>query len=98
MFQTDINIFWKIFIPFVFTALLGTSGWAIIRVADLPKNYETVVNHNNDIDDLDEEIDKVEEKVDEMQSKILTQQENIESKIDEINKFLRDYFSKHSND
>ena len=98
MFQSNMTVFWKVFLPFVFAAMVGTSGWALVSVADLPKYYETKDNHKDDIKILKGDVDKVNKKVDDLQSEIVTQGNNIETKVDEINKFLRDYFSKHSND
>ena len=77
---------WRIVIGALVVSMLSVGGWVFSEVRDAPAKYETIVNH--DVDTV-----KTRSRVDRLEEKIVEQQTRIEDKIDETNRFLRDYFS-----
>ncbi len=79
---------WRIVIGALVISILSVGGWVFSEVRDAPVKYETIFKHDKD-------IDKAREKIHHLEEKIMEQQTRIEEKVDETNKFLRDYFSTH---
>ncbi len=80
---------WRIAIGALVAAILSVGGWVFSEVRDAPAKYETIINHDRDFDKSGSRVDQLEEK-------IVEQQTRIEEKVDETNRFLRDYFSTHN--
>lgn len=77
---------WRIVIGALVVSILSVGGWVFSEVRDAPAKYETIMKHDSDIEKYDTRIDRIQEK-------IVEQQTRIEDKVDETNRFLRDYFS-----
>lgn len=80
------GLIWKIVLTLAFTSIFSSAGWAVLKVTELPKEYITSEKHKEDLKTIENQIDNLEEN-------IVTRQSRMEDKIDEINQFLRNYFS-----
>lgn len=79
---------WRVVIGVLVAFLLSVAGWVFSEVRDVSITYETIENHNIDNWKVINRMDRIEEK-------LIEQQTRIEDKIDETNRFLRNYFSTH---
>lgn len=81
---------WRSLIGLFIAGLLSTGAWVFCEVRDLPAIYceKTVVEKLED---------RVTEQIRALENKVLTQQQRMEEKIDETNRFLRNYFSEDHN-
>lgn len=97
---------WRILLACFVAGLFSVSGWALSEVHKVPGTYETKEQHEHDIDQLYDRIDQfydridqlhvdLDRRMDELAIDIKTHQDRTESKIDETNKFLRNYFSQY---
>jgi hypothetical protein len=85
----NVQNIWRIVIGILIAGILSVGGWVFSEVRDTPAKYESISDHKRDIDKTNGRVDRLEEK-------IVEQQTRIEEKVDETNRFLRDYLSTHN--
>ena len=78
---------WRLGAGAIIAALISVGGWLFAEVRDLPNEYVPKADFVAVQKQTKEQIDRLEDRV-------LEQQSRMEEKIDETNRFLRDYFSR----
>lgn len=84
MFTKDGTLsIWRIIIMALFGGLMSIGGWVFTEVRMIPATYQTIEKHDSDHANL--------------RAEQMEQTTRIEEKVDELNTFLRNYFSSRPN-